>query len=95
MAGYCARAAEALYELLGGDEAGYWLYAARGDDGGTHWWVQRGNVILDPTAGQYTAFGKTPPYRRGVHKSKASLRNPRHIAEPGRETREVLELVRS
>lgn len=95
MAGYCARAAEALYEILGGSKKSYHLYAARDDQGGTHWWVQRGGVILDPTAGQYTDLGREPPYARGVRKSTSSLRNPRMLDRPGRETREVLEAVAS
>ena len=62
--GHCYIAAEAIYHLLGGKEAGLKPYVAReGDE--THWWIQRGQEIIDPTAEQYLSIGLYPPYSKG------------------------------
>lgn len=77
VAGHCAIASEALYDLLGGASAGYTPYVCgynKGsahalDAGETHWWLRgprdgrRGaGDILDPTVAQFdTAF----PYEAG------------------------------
>jgi hypothetical protein len=66
MFGHCYGAAEALYHLLGGKDSGYKAQRAVDDDGVSHWWVlSPTNEILDPTAAQYTDFGKIPPYDKG------------------------------
>jgi hypothetical protein len=66
MFGHCYGAAEALYHLLGGKGSGYKAQRGVDDDGITHWWVlSPTGKILDPTAAQYTDFGKTPPYNNG------------------------------
>ncbi|HTR67858.1 MAG TPA: hypothetical protein VMH85_18900 [Terriglobales bacterium] len=66
MFGHCYGAAEALYHLLGGNEHGYKAQRAVDDDGISHWWVlSPTQEILDPTAAQYTSFGKRPPYDKG------------------------------
>jgi len=88
LGGYCSKAAEAVFEILGGHEAGYTLHSGK-DEGGTHWWVQRGDVILDPTAEQYTSQGKSPPYP-GQRKSPASLRNPKRVDRPSNDVAQLL-----
>lgn len=51
--GHCYIAAEALFHLLGGKEAGYTAYVMRVDDD-THWFLKdRKGKILDPTAAQF------------------------------------------
>lgn len=67
--GHCYAAAEALYHLLGGKEAGYTPCVATFTDNNqraTHWWIKNKNgEIFDPTAEQFTAIGDTPPYHLG------------------------------
>ena len=66
MFGHCYHAAEALYRSLGGKMSGYKAQRGIDDDGVSHWWVKSPTgEILDPTAAQYTEFGKTPPYHNG------------------------------
>lgn len=63
MGGYCYVAAEALYYLLGGREAG--LTAKRAPcPGGEHWWVEgQHGKLIDATADQ---FGEDFDYSTGV-----------------------------
>jgi hypothetical protein len=66
--GFCYIAAEACYHLLGGKEAGLKSYYAVYEEDGmrcTHWWLKKGNKIIDPTASQYTKLGLKPPYHLG------------------------------
>lgn len=64
--GHCYVAAEALYHLLGGREAGLKAVRGRDDQGIVHWWLEDAEgAILDPTAEQYTSKGLSPPYERG------------------------------
>ena len=79
MFGQCYGAAEALYRLLGAKEHGYKAQRATDNEGIVHWWVLSpiGNV-LDPTAAQYTDFGKIPPHAKGLG---ASFRRPSKRAE--------------
>ena len=66
VAGHCYAAAEALFHAMGGKAAGLTAMVARDADGGTHWWlVDSAHRVLDPTAEQFTAFGKEPPYAQG------------------------------
>jgi len=63
VAGHCSVAAEVLQALLW--ECGERQWKARyapDPAGGTHWWLTDGTTILDPTAEQYTYYGKEPPY---------------------------------
>lgn len=67
--GHCYAASEAIYHLLGGSSGGYVPQVARFEDDGiskTHWWLRKGDgSIIDPTAGQFTEVGNTPPYGAG------------------------------
>ncbi len=58
----CYPAAEALYYLLGGKEAGY--KPMRMKVGNIqHWWIRGPEGDLDPTVYQ---FDKTPDYSKGI-----------------------------
>lgn len=65
LSGYCHVASEALFYMLGGKDAGYEIYQAKGDDGLSHWWVQKVGAIYDITSEQYTDRGEVPPYEKG------------------------------
>jgi len=58
LGGHCYVASEALWHLTG---CVLHVYRARDPQGITHWWLQDGDKIIDPTAAQYT----TPPYEQG------------------------------
>ena len=62
MSGHCYVAAEALYWLLGGPKSGYTSCVLRLDTERTHWFLRRGDEILDPTAEQ---FSERVPYELG------------------------------
>jgi hypothetical protein len=62
--GFCYIASEALWHT-GAREQGYVPHCGRDDAGVVHWWLQRVEDILDPTADQYLSQGLTPPYARG------------------------------
>jgi hypothetical protein len=66
--GLCSVAAEAVYFLAGGPNAGLRSMVAREEDGGTHWWLVHmpTGTVVDPTAEQYTSVGQVPPYDRGL-----------------------------
>lgn len=58
--GHCYIAAEALWHLLGGRDSGFTphvlshaLWPEGLDPGETHWFLRRGDEILDPTAEQF------------------------------------------
>lgn len=55
--GNCYVAAEALYHILGGKEAGWTPMVARTDTD-THWWIQKGGFRLDPSRRQFNRRGK-------------------------------------
>lgn len=60
---------EALFYLLGGKSSNLTLQAASFEKNGeahTHWWIKsHDGQILDPTAEQFYAIGKEPPYEQG------------------------------
>ncbi len=69
LSGHCYVAAEALWHLLGGPASGYVPHVIshrtwpKGlNPGETHWFLRKGERILDPTAGQFD--GKIA-YNRG------------------------------
>lgn len=49
--GHCYIATETLYYLYG-KENGYKPRYCRCNDGGTHWWLEKDGVVLDPTEEQ-------------------------------------------
>ena len=50
--GHCYAASEALFCMLGGKKAGYTSHCIR-IDGSTHWFLRRGDAVLDPTYEQF------------------------------------------
>lgn len=52
--GFCSIAAEAVWAMLGGNQAGYLRFWARAD-GDTHWWIldSKTGRVVDPTASQF------------------------------------------
>jgi hypothetical protein len=60
---------EALFYLLGGKSSNLTLQSASFEKNGeahTHWWIKsHDGQILDPTAEQFYAMGKEPPYEQG------------------------------
>lgn len=80
--GFCFVAANAVYHLLGGKAAGLTPMFAKYDDeemgeGASHWWLRDlDGAYLDPTADQYTAYGKFPPYENG---KGAGFNRPLHV----------------
>lgn len=60
--GHCYAAAEAVYHLLGGRQAGLVPMHGRDGQGITHWWLRSAEGIIDPTADQYLRRGLNPPY---------------------------------
>jgi len=66
--GFCYIAAEAAFHLLGGKSNGLKSYCAVYVEDGkrcTHWWLTKGNWIIDPTASQYLELDLQPPYHLG------------------------------
>ncbi len=60
LSGHCYVAAEALWHLLGAAESGYVphvlsheLWPEGLNPGETHWFLRKGDKLLDPTAGQF------------------------------------------
>lgn len=88
LVGHCYVAAEALFHLLGGKEAGWTPYILTHqswpeelDRGETHWFLKhRSGLIADPTAGQIE--GGAIPYKRAMGKgflTKAPSRRARTV----------------
>lgn len=67
--GHSYSSSEALFHLLGGKSSKLSLQAASFEKDGeahTHWWIKsHDGQILDPTAEQFYAMGKEPPYDQG------------------------------
>jgi len=61
--GHCYHSSQALYFLMNTDQ----LQPMSAEDyrGEKHWWLQNGERIYDPTAEQYYAVSKLPPYETG------------------------------
>ena len=59
--GKCYHASCAFYDLAGGKEAGYKAFRST-HNGESHWWIQKGNEIIDLTADQ---FDFEWPYHEG------------------------------
>lgn len=61
--GHCYAASEAIYHLLGGKDV-FTPQMNKDDNGNSHWWLLRksDNLIIDPTASQFTKKGIQPPY---------------------------------
>tara|TARA_Y100000034_G_scaffold130321_2_gene188542 strand:- start:85057 stop:85452 length:396 start_codon:yes stop_codon:yes gene_type:complete len=85
--GHCYAACDALYELIGRKESGFTPHCAKDENGITHWWLQRGEEILDPTKEQYTSDGVSPPYSKG--KGKGFL-----TKEPSKRARKIIKRIR-
>lgn len=64
--GHCYLAAETLWHMLGGRRQRFTPRWARCQDGDTHWWLQCGSEILDPTAPQFTKAELRELYPRGI-----------------------------
>ncbi len=60
--GFCYIAAEALFHMMGGLDSGFRPMCAS-YEGGTHWWLEKDGIILDPTASQF--LPALPPYGLG------------------------------
>lgn len=85
MSGHCYVAAETLYTLLGGREAGLIPKTVR-HEGATHWWLEtQEGEIIDPTGDQ---FSSSVPYAMG--RGRGFL-----TREPSRRARVLLERVRA
>jgi hypothetical protein len=52
----------------------------------THWWLKKGNRIIDPTESQYTELGLQPPYHLG--KGAGFL-----TSKPSRRAQELMKMV--
>lgn len=59
--GHCYVATECYYYIYG-RRNGWFPYCHRNRRGDTHWWLQKGNVILDITSEQ---FDSPYPYEKG------------------------------
>lgn len=76
--GHCYVATEALYWMMGGPQSGYKPHVlsnitwpeglAKGE---THWFLAKGQSVLDPTASQ---FDRDIPYRKG--RSNGMMNHP-------------------
>lgn len=64
LTGHCYVASEALYHLLGGRESG-WVPTFIRHEGEPHWYLRRGQQVLDPTASQFKTM---PNYAMGIGK---------------------------
>jgi hypothetical protein len=76
--GNCYVTCEALYHLMGGKAAG-WKPMCLKWENDNHWYLQRGETIVDPTASQ---FKTTPDYALGKGKgflTKAPSRRAREL----------------
>lgn len=66
--GHCYHASQVFYYLV--DPHKYQPFFAFNDyRGGTHWWLQNDDEILDITADQYYNVKMTPPYENGSPKT--------------------------
>lgn len=84
LTGHCYVASEALYHMLGGNDAG-WVPHHVKHEGEPHWYLKHRNTgaILDPTAGQF----KTPvPYDKG--RGKGFL-----TKEPSKRAKELISRI--
>jgi len=86
--GFCYIAAEAAFHFL----KHKWptgMCAVYEEDGAkcTHWWIQIGSKIVDPTASQYTGLGENPPYHLG--RGKGFL-----TSHPSKRAATLMKLVR-
>jgi hypothetical protein len=82
--GHCYHASQVFYYIT--DPHKYQPFFAFNDyRGGTHWWLQNDEEILDITAEQYYNVGMTPPYENGSAKtwkiSKRSYRLLKRVLE--------------
>ena len=84
--GHCHHASLAMYNLLGGKEAGYRLQTAVDELDIKHYWlVNKEGEIIDPTVGQYTDLGREPPYDRVV--------SNRASHQKSNATKEIIQIV--
>ena len=98
--GFCSMASEAAWFVLGGNKAGWTAKVQREDDGTTHWWLEQADgTRFDPTADQYRAVGKVPPYERGLMGKSSGFMGMRKDADnpfglglkPGKRAQALLE----
>lgn len=93
--GHCYAASEALWHLLGADKSSWTSYQMR-VKGDSHWFLARvapgGKLeVLDPTAGQFTAFGITPKYAKGRGRGFPGTRhNAQGRLVPGKPASEII-----
>jgi hypothetical protein len=76
MTGHCYVACEAIYHLLGGKEGGLrpmFIY----HEGSPHWYLMRGDEVIDPTASQ---FRSSVPYEFGKGKGFLTKKPSRRAA---------------
>ncbi len=83
--GHCYHATQALYYLL--DEK-LTPYSATDDNGQIHWWLQDGDIVVDPTAEQYDLQKIPPPYDKGKPTKWYGFKN-----RPHKKSLELVELV--
>jgi hypothetical protein len=74
MCGHCHHASLAMYNLLGGKEAGYKLQKATDEKDIIHYWLlSPTGEIIDSTIEQYTELNRPIPYSRKID-NRASYR---------------------
>lgn len=73
MYGHCYHATLAMYNLLGGKEAGYKVKSTFDNDKVKHYWLEIGNKIIDPTVEQYSDLGRVFPYENEKTRSDHRL----------------------
>ena len=65
--GHCHHATIALYNLLGGKQAGYRVRKAIDEIEIKHYWIEsKTGEIIDPTREQYTDLGRKLPYSKKI-----------------------------
>lgn len=82
MYGHCFHSSQAFYYLVAAHNFTP-MFAFNDYRGGTHWWLQNDDEILDITADQYYSIGEDPPYENG---------SPR-VWKPARRTFTLIERV--
>lgn len=74
--GHCHHATIAMYNLLGGKDAGYKVRKAIDELQIKHYWLESPNgETIDPTAEQYTELGRPLPYANRVAKGVSHLKS--------------------
>jgi len=100
MYGHCYAASDALYNLLGGKEAGYKpFYYSNKEEGWSHWWIlSPKGERLDVTADQFYAVGEKPPYDDAARIKGCGFSSHKDASGkqgPGKEAREIIRRVKA